>query len=81
MTLSAEVTEPSSSLSFTSTSYLSNGPVSHTMCASNNSDAGPKIEVISLSKLNADLEQLLLDSCSDYRDAEIVVEGIPISFH
>ncbi|KAK7246099.1 hypothetical protein RIF29_40958 [Crotalaria pallida] len=71
--------EPSSSLSFTSS--LSNGSVNHNMCASYGSDPLPNLEVISLSKLSSNLEQLLIETDSDYTDADIVVEGIPVGVH
>lgn len=74
--------EPSSSLSFTSSSHLSNGSVSHNICSSHGSDPGPNLEVISLSKLSSSLEQLLVDVADiDFSDANIVVEGIPVSVH
>ncbi|XP_004497710.1 BTB/POZ domain and ankyrin repeat-containing protein NPR1-like [Cicer arietinum] len=73
--------EPSSSLSFTSSSPLSNGSITHNICSSNASDHGRNLEVISLSKLSSNLEQLLIDSDNDYSDAEIVVEGIPVRVH
>ncbi|XP_020240582.1 regulatory protein NPR3 [Cajanus cajan] len=78
MALSAE---PSSSLSFTSSSHLSNGSVSHNISSPYGSDAGPNLEVISLSKLSSNLEQLLIESDCDYSDADIVVEGVPVSVH
>lgn len=78
MALSAE---PSSSLSFTSSSHLSNGSVSHNMGTTNGSDPGPNLDVISLSKLSSNLEQLLIDSDSDYSDAEIIVEGVAVRIH
>ncbi|OMO57371.1 putative Regulatory protein NPR1 [Corchorus capsularis] len=59
--------EISSSLSFASSSYLSNGFESRLTEAA--------IETLSLSKLNSSLEKLLLDEEYDYSDAEIVVEG------
>ena len=77
----AHSAEPSSSLSFTSSSHLSNGSVSHNICSSYGPDPGPNLEVISLSKLSSNLEQLLIDSACDYSDADIVVEGIPVSVH
>ncbi|KAG5132588.1 hypothetical protein JHK82_023776 [Glycine max] len=73
--------EPSSSLSFTSSSHLSNGSVSHNICPSYGSDPGPNLEAISLSKLSSNLEQLLIEPDCDYSDADLVVEGIPVSVH
>ncbi|KAL6198603.1 hypothetical protein ACLB2K_028392 [Fragaria x ananassa] len=70
--------EPSSSLSFTSSSHLSNGSISHNLSSS---EALPSLEVISLTKLSSSLEQLLLDSGCDYSDAEIIVEGDPVGVH
>ncbi|XP_061366916.1 BTB/POZ domain and ankyrin repeat-containing protein NPR1-like [Gastrolobium bilobum] len=75
MALSAE---PSSSLS---SSHLSNGSVTHNISSSYGSDPGPSLEVISLSKLSSNLEQLLIDTDCDYSDADIIVEGIPVSVH
>lgn len=77
----ANSTEPSSSLSFTSSSHLSNGSFSHNISYSSVSESGPNLEVISLSKLSSSLEQLLVDSTSDYSDAEITVEGTPVGVH
>lgn len=77
----AHSAEPSSSLSFTSSSHLSNGSVNHNMCSSNGSDPGPNLEVVSLSKLSSNLEQLLIESDCDYSDADIIVEGIHVGVH
>ncbi|CAN1282136.1 BTB/POZ domain and ankyrin repeat-containing protein NPR1 [Linum perenne] len=70
----ANLSEPSSSLSFTSSSHLSNdSPVS---------EATPSLDVISLTKLSLNLESLLTDSSiGDYSDAEIVVEGKSVGVH
>lgn len=69
----ANSSEPSSSLSFTS-----NGSISP--CSA--SEAGPNLEVISLSKLSSSLEQLLVvDSTCDYSDAEVIVEGVSVGVH
>lgn len=73
--------EPSSSLSFTSSSYLSNGSISHNQSSFSASERGVNLEVVSLNKLSSSLEQLLIDSTSEYSDAEIVVEGIPVGVH
>ncbi|CAK9165130.1 unnamed protein product, partial [Ilex paraguariensis] len=76
-------TEPSSSISFTSSSHISNGSTSYNKnpsCGSV-SEAGLSLEVYSLSKLSSNLEQLLLDSSSDYSDAAIIVEGIAVGVH
>ncbi|XP_065851716.1 BTB/POZ domain and ankyrin repeat-containing protein NPR1 [Euphorbia lathyris] len=74
----ANFSEPSSSLSFTSCSHQSNGSINQNMSSF---DARPNLEVVSLSKLSSNLEQLLLDSSCDYSDAEIVVEGSPVGVH
>ncbi|CAN1282137.1 BTB/POZ domain and ankyrin repeat-containing protein NPR1 [Linum perenne] len=68
----ANLSEPSSSLSFTSSSHLSNGSIKAT----------PSLDVISLTKLSLNLESLLTDSSiGDYSDAEIVVEGKSVGVH
>ncbi|KAL7588160.1 hypothetical protein Lser_V15G39913 [Lactuca serriola] len=66
--------EPSSSISFTSSSHISNG-------SSPIPDTRPNLEIISLNKLSSNLEKLLSDSDSDYSDAEVVIEGIPVGIH
>ncbi|KAM1919908.1 hypothetical protein ACFX15_023788 [Malus domestica] len=72
------INELSSSLSFSSSSYLSNGSSSNhvSASASASSQPAPSFEhYLSLSKLSDNLEKLLLDHEYDYSDAEIVVEG------
>ena len=76
----ANSSEPSSSLSFTSSSHISNAVTSHNI-SSSVSETGHNLEIISLSKLSSNLEQLLVDSACDYSDAEIIVEGIPVGVH
>ncbi|CAL2252678.1 unnamed protein product [Prunus armeniaca] len=76
----ANSSEPSSSLSFTSSSHVSNGSISHNF-SSFGSESVPSLEVISLSKLSSNLEQLLVDSGCDYSDADIIVEGISVGVH
>ncbi|KAL6282862.1 hypothetical protein ACE6H2_013791 [Prunus campanulata] len=76
----ANSSEPSSSLSFTSSSHVSNGSISHNL-SSSGSESVPSLEVISLSKLSSNLEQLLVDSGCDYSDANIIVEGISVGVH
>ncbi|KAH0985176.1 hypothetical protein GBA52_012353 [Prunus armeniaca] len=76
----ANSSEPSSSLSFTSSSHISNGSISHNF-SSFGSESVPSLEVISLSKLSSNLEQLLVDSGCDYSDADIIVEGISVGVH
>ncbi|PHU11842.1 Regulatory protein NPR3 [Capsicum chinense] len=61
--------ELSSSLSFASSSYVSNGYTSP-------KEPGPSFD--HLSNLCASLEKLLLNPEYDYTDAEIVVEGISV---
>ncbi|XP_047954283.1 BTB/POZ domain and ankyrin repeat-containing protein NPR1-like [Salvia hispanica] len=75
--------EPSSSISFTSSSRFSNGSTaSNRMHASGGgSDAGPNLEIISLSKLSSNLGQLLSDSGGDFSDAEVVVEESSVGVH
>ncbi|KAJ0081498.1 hypothetical protein Patl1_11799 [Pistacia atlantica] len=78
----ANSAEPSSCLSFTSSSHLSNGSISHNIPSSTASEAaGLSLEVLSLSKLSSSLEQLLVDSTCDYSDAEIIVEGTAVGVH
>lgn len=86
-------TEPSSSLSFTSSSHLSNGSYSYRQAnksySSSGVDLGPpgppppsaNLEVISLNKLSYNLEQLLVDPSCDYSDAVVIVEGTPVGVH
>lgn len=69
--------EMSSSLSFASSSYLSNGSSSHNLSAAGSSN----LENLSLNKLSTNLEKLLIDAEYDYSDAEIEVEGIPVGVH
>ncbi|XP_062012380.1 BTB/POZ domain and ankyrin repeat-containing protein NPR1-like [Rosa rugosa] len=74
----ANSAEPSSSLSFTSPSHISNGSISHNLSSF---EAVPSLEVISLTKLSLSLDQLLGDSGCDYSDAEIIVEGESVGVH
>lgn len=75
----ASSTEPSSSLSFTSSSHLSNGSITNAKPSSTGPEPGPSVEeVLSLSKLSSNLEQLLVDPSNGYSDAHIIVEGIPV---
>ncbi|KDP22628.1 hypothetical protein JCGZ_02854 [Jatropha curcas] len=80
----ANLSEPSSSLSslsFTSSSHVSNSSISQNISSSSGSDARPSLDVISLTKLSSSLEQLLIDPSCDYSDAEIIVEGKPVGVH
>ncbi|KAG5516048.1 hypothetical protein RHGRI_036931 [Rhododendron griersonianum] len=77
----ANSAEPSSSISFTSTSQVSNGSISYNISPSG-AETGSSLEIISLSKLSCNLEQLfLIDSSCDYSDAEIIVESVPVGVH
>ncbi|KAK6150202.1 hypothetical protein DH2020_017727 [Rehmannia glutinosa] len=73
--------EPSSSISFTSSSNLSNGSTSNKIYASGGSETGLNLETISLSKLSFNLGQLLCESGSDFSDADIVVEDSCVGVH
>ncbi|KAI8524703.1 hypothetical protein RHMOL_Rhmol13G0169000 [Rhododendron molle] len=76
----ANSAEPSSSISFTSTSQVSNGSISYNISPSG-AETGSSLEIISLSKLSCNLEQLLIDSSCAYSDAEIIVESVPVGVH
>ncbi|KAG6776304.1 hypothetical protein POTOM_019810 [Populus tomentosa] len=73
--------ETTSSFSFDSSSYLSNGASSHRVPIPDGPEPGVNLENLSLSKLSGNLERLLLDGENGYSDAEIVVEGIPVGVH
>ncbi|KAG2261964.1 hypothetical protein Bca52824_069043 [Brassica carinata] len=74
----ATLTEPSSSLSFTS-SHFSNVSVGSNHFSPSSAS---NLEVVSLSKLSSNLEQLLSsNSDCDYTDAEIIVDGVPVGVH
>lgn len=84
----ANSAEPSSSLSFTSSSHISNGSTSHIISTSSiiSTPSSPKtgcnLEIISLNKLSSNLEKLLVNAAaSDFSDADIIVEGIPVGVH
>ncbi|KAL8478067.1 hypothetical protein ACS0TY_030095 [Phlomoides rotata] len=75
----------SSSLSFASSSYLSNGSSSHNVPSSTGcSEVGTSPhellspELLSLSRLSTSLEKLVIDSDYDYCDAVIEVEGVNV---
>ncbi|KAL2467446.1 Regulatory protein NPR3 [Abeliophyllum distichum] len=76
----ASPAEPSSSISFTSSSHVSNGSINN-KDASGGSETGFNLDIIRLSKLSSSLEQLLCDSGSDFSDADIVVEGNIVGVH
>uniref|UniRef100_M4DZK2 NPR1 n=1 Tax=Brassica campestris TaxID=3711 RepID=M4DZK2_BRACM len=73
----ATLTEPSSSLSFTSSRFSNVSTGSNHISPSSASN----LEVISLTKLSSNLEQLLSSPDCDYTDAEIIVEGVPVGVH
>ncbi|XP_062105697.1 BTB/POZ domain and ankyrin repeat-containing protein NPR1-like [Humulus lupulus] len=76
--------ELTSSLSFASSSYISNGSSTchNNVFASATTEPGQSLETLSLGKLSSSLEKLLIDDeFADYTDAEIVVEGVPVSVH
>ncbi|KAK4804902.1 hypothetical protein SAY86_004719 [Trapa natans] len=74
--------EPSRSLSFTSSCHLSNNSINNiNQSGSCFPEKGPSLEIISLSKLSSNLEQLLTDRSFDYSDAVIVVEDVPVGIH
>ncbi|XP_052201272.1 BTB/POZ domain and ankyrin repeat-containing protein NPR1 isoform X2 [Diospyros lotus] len=66
---------------FTSSSLVSNGSFCHKKIPAAGPETGSSLEIISLSKLSNNLEQLLGDSGGDYSDAEILVENIPVGVH
>lgn len=74
--------EPSSSLSFTSSSLISNGSTPYNLSTQSVPEGGSNLEIISLAKLSASLEQLVVSSNSiDYSDADIVVEDVSVGVH
>ncbi|XP_073004917.1 BTB/POZ domain and ankyrin repeat-containing protein NPR1 [Typha latifolia] len=85
----ASLGEPSSSISFTSSSNVSNGSISSIAPPPATPPAPPagaaastNLEVLSLSRLSSNLERLLLDSDGfDCTDAQIIVDGVPIGVH
>ncbi|KAK1441282.1 hypothetical protein QVD17_07128 [Tagetes erecta] len=79
----ANSSEPSSSISFTSSSHISNGSNSHTIPSSLIPEPQSNLEIISLNKLSTSLEKLLIDFESDcsYSDAIVVVDGISVRIH
>ncbi|KAK8943119.1 Regulatory protein NPR3 [Platanthera zijinensis] len=73
----ANLEEPSSALTVTSSSNLSTESSSLPAAA----DAGNSLEVASLTRLSCNLDRLLIESDFDYSDAEIVVDGVAIGIH
>ncbi|KVH92028.1 regulatory protein NPR3-like [Cynara cardunculus var. scolymus] len=81
----ANSSEPSSSISFTSSSLISNGSTNYNIPSSSIPEPRANLEILSLNKLSTNLEKLLADSDSEsncnYSDAEVVVEGISVGIH
>ncbi|OMO70442.1 BTB/POZ-like protein [Corchorus capsularis] len=77
----AYLSEPSSSLSFSSSSHLSNGSITPNIPSFSVPETGASLEVISLTKLSSSLEQLLVDNSPDFSDADIIVESVPVGVH
>ncbi|KAI3506306.1 hypothetical protein L1887_28663 [Cichorium endivia] len=85
----ANYSEPSSSLSFTSPSHISNGSNGYNISSSSIPETRTNLEIISLNKLSGNLEKLLIETDSDsdshsgsnYSDAVIVVEGKNVCIH
>ncbi|XWS12283.1 hypothetical protein CRYUN_Cryun37aG0076200 [Craigia yunnanensis] len=72
--------EPSS-LSFSSSSHLSNGSITHNIPSFSVPETGVSLEVISLTKLSSSLAQLVVDNCPVFSDADIVVENVSVGVH
>lgn len=68
----------SSSLSFASSSNLSNGSSGHNVPSPIGCEVGTSLELLSLSRLSSSLEKLVIDADYEYSDAEIEVEGINV---
>ncbi|KAL3646163.1 hypothetical protein CASFOL_011343 [Castilleja foliolosa] len=66
----------SSSLSFSGSSYLSNGSSCQNMPSPTGCEIGSSLELLSLSKLSSSLEKLVIGSEYEYSDAEIKVDGV-----
>ncbi|KAE8719983.1 Regulatory protein NPR4 [Hibiscus syriacus] len=77
----AYFSEPSSSLSFSSSSHLSNGSITYNIPPFPVPETGTNLGAISLSKLSSSLEQLIVDNSPVFSDADIVVEGTPVGVH
>ncbi|MBA0748833.1 hypothetical protein Gogos_002817 [Gossypium gossypioides] len=77
----AYLSEPSSSLSFSSSSHLSNGSITHNIPPFSVPETGANLEALSLTKLSSSLEQLIVDNCPVFSDADIVVEGAAVGVH
>lgn len=78
----ANSVELSSALSFTSSSHISNGSTNYNLPSTSGSETvSTSLEIVSLTKLSCNLEQLFANSTCDYSDAEIIVEGISVGVH
>ncbi|MBA0818826.1 hypothetical protein Gohar_019578 [Gossypium harknessii] len=77
----AYLSEPSSSLSFSSSSHLSNGSITHNIPPFFVPETVANLEALSLTKLSSSLEQLIVDNCPVFSDADIVVEGVAVGVH
>ncbi|KVI03179.1 regulatory protein NPR3-like [Cynara cardunculus var. scolymus] len=77
----ANYSEPSSSISFTSPSHISNGSNGYNISSSSITEARSNLEIISLNKLSSNLGKLLIESDSNYSDAVVMVEGSHVCIH
>ncbi|KAJ9557613.1 hypothetical protein OSB04_012227 [Centaurea solstitialis] len=79
----ANSSEPSSSISFTSSSLISNASTPYNLPSPSIPESRQNLEIISLNKLSTSLEKLLTDPDPDskYHDAEVVVEGVSVGVH
>lgn len=81
----ANYSEPSSSISFTSPSHISNGSNGYNISSSTITETRSNLEIISLNKLSNNLGKLLIETDSDcnsnFSDAVLVVEGNNVCIH
>lgn len=77
----ANYSEPSSSISFTSPSHISNGSNGYNISSSSITETRSNLEIISLNKLSSNLGKLLIESDSNYSDAVVMVEGSHVCIH
>ncbi|XP_071701920.1 BTB/POZ domain and ankyrin repeat-containing protein NPR1-like [Rutidosis leptorrhynchoides] len=81
----AYYSEPSSSISFTSPSHISDGSNGYNISSSAITETRSNLEIISLNKLSISLGELLVETdsnCdSNYSDAVVVVEGNNVCVH
>ncbi|KAM0004740.1 putative chromatin remodeling & transcription regulator ABTB family [Helianthus debilis subsp. tardiflorus] len=78
----ANYSEPSSSISFTSPSHISNGSNGYnSFQCSSIADTRSNLEIISLNKLSSSLGKLLTETDASYSDAIVVVEGNDVCVH